>query len=75
LLVEAVDRFFSLGPIDVLDEGKSAGTAGVAIHGNDDLRRITYRREMRAEVRLSGPVGHIANEQTYCCHGRRSSVN
>ena len=68
LLIESLDRLFRHRAVLKLDEGESTRTARVAINGKHDLGGRANLREMRAQIRLGCPLGHIADEQTYS-HG------
>jgi hypothetical protein len=46
----------------VVDEGKSAGPAGVAIGGNDNLHGVADGAEVLADIDFSGAIGEIPDE-------------
>ena len=66
LLVKSCYSLFGLRTFDVLDESKTTGASGLAVDRDNDLGGFSNSREMRSEICLCRPVGHIADEQTYC---------
>ena len=51
-----------------LDERKPSRSSRLSIDGQNDLRRRANLGEMRTQIRLGCPIGHIADEQTHS-HG------
>ena len=66
LLIELGDRRFGHGALLKFDERKPPGPPGFAVNRDHDLRRLAHAREVGAQVCLGGPIGHVADEQTYC---------
>jgi hypothetical protein len=53
-----------MSAIDELDERESTGASGFPIDRQHHLRGRRNGAEMRAEIRFSGAVREITNEQT-----------
>jgi hypothetical protein len=59
-----LNGFFSLRSFCVLDERESSRAARLAVDRHRDLEWSRNRTKVRAQIRLSGAVRQIANEQT-----------
>ena len=64
LSVEALDGLLGVRAIDEFDEGESPRTSGLPIDRQHDLRRRRHGAEVTAQIRFSGAVGEITDEQT-----------
>src|SRR5262245_20332589 len=64
LPVELLNRLLRMRAILKFDEGESSRASRFAVDGHDHLRRWSNRAEVVAEIRFSGRVRQIADEQT-----------
>src|SRR5438093_9803266 len=64
LSVEALDGLLGVRAIDEFDEGESPRASGLPIDRQHDLRRRRNGAEVAAQIRFSGGVGEITDEQT-----------
>jgi len=63
LPIEFLNRLLRMRAVLELDEREAARAAGLAIDGQDDLRRRRNGTEVASQVGFCGAVGEVSNEQ------------
>jgi len=63
LTVELLDRLLGVRPLRILHEREAAGTTGLTVNRQDDLRGRRHGPEVGTEVGFGGGVRQIADEQ------------
>ena len=66
LRIESLDDFVGLAAVRKLDEREAAWTAGLTIDRHDNVGGLCDGSEVGAEVRLTGSVRQVPDEQTDC---------